>query len=400
MSIGSIAGSIAKKAVGNAGKDRMRQRMADINKRNPDEDAEGGDLQTEQASSVPAKPITTKPVEQAPEQTIEQSRQFREELDSPWTRALQSPEAKEHNRRQAEAVEAGATSFEDGAARQYIDPKQFRENAVGDAWREETQKLAAPEAPEPRTDLNWKGAGGYSYDLNLDDPSNPSVTWTDSKGRTGVWTPEDEGAWNAIMKERDDQLDGVTPAPKVEPAAPSGDAVDAVEPEPVHPRLPGHIEDNVSRVPMRPEEDQVSEAGEPAQRLPEDDVSKVPMLPEDRVSMPLKKFKIPPQPPENRVSEAGEPVQIAQQSDYTPALADAGKEGGQDNPMPAAKATGATRASEIVEDAVSSNSDFNAVLKDLYAVAQTYPDEAEAIQKIVNNYAEATGARLAAKAKE
>lgn len=359
MSIGSIAGSIAKKAVGNAGKDRMRQRMADINKRNPDEDAEGGDLQTEQASSVPAEPITTKPVEQAPEQTIEQSRQFREELDSPWTRALQSPEAKEHNRRQAEAVEAGATSFEDGAARQYIDPKQFRENAVGDAWREETQKLAAP---EPRTDLNWKGAGGYSYDLNLDDPSNPSVTWTDSKGRTGVWTPEDEGAWNAIMKERNDQLDGVTPAPKAKPAAPKVDAappVDAVEGVPQDLRRPPESSD-----------------------FPEDNVSEVPMLPEDRVS------------------EAGEPVQIAQQSDYNPELADAGKEGGQDNPLPAAKTAGVTAASEIVKSAVNRNSDFNTVLKDLYAVAQTYPDEAEDIQKIVNNYAEQTGARLAAKAKE
>ena len=104
--------------------------------------------------------------------------------------------------------------------------------------------------------------------------------------------------------------------------------------------------------------------------------------------------------PEDRVSEAGEPVQIAQQSDYNHELADAGKEGGQDNPLPAAKTAGVTAASEIVKSAVNRNSDFNTVLNDLYAVAQTYPDEAEDIQKIVNNYAEQTGARLAAKAKE
>lgn len=345
MSIGSIAGSIAKKAVGNAGKDRMRQRMADINKRNPDEDAEGGDLQTEQASSVPAEPITTKPVEQAPEQAIEQSREFREELDSPWTQALQSPEAKEHNRRQAEAVEAGATSFEDGDARRYIDPKQFREDAVADAWREETQKLAAP---EPRTDLNWTGRGGYSYALNLDDPSNPSVTWTDREGKTGVWTPENEKAWNAIMDERNDQLDGVTPAPATKPAASRDDAVEGI---------PRDLK-----------------APEGAQQLIEPGFSE--------------------QPPETPSVEKA----IAQQSSYMPQLADAGKEGGQDNPMPAAKTTGAKAALEQVETAKKLGLDPTFVSKQLQAIAQTYPDEAQNIKGIIDDYIDYTGGEIAKKA--
>ena len=348
MSIGSIAGSIAKKAVGNAGKDRMRQRMADINKRNPDEDAEGGDLQTEQASSVPAKPITTKPVEQAPEQTIEQSRQFREELDSPWTRALQSPEAKEHNRRQAEAVEAGATSFEDGAARQYIDPKQFRESAVSSAWNEETQKLAGPEAPEARTDLSWKGRGEYSYDLNLDDPSNPSVRWTDRDGNTGVWTPEDKGPWDAIMAERNEQLDGGTPAPASKPAAPPVDAVEGISRD--------------------------LKAPEGAQQLIEPGVSE----------------QAPEPPPLEET--------IAQQSSYRPQLADAGKEGGQDNPMPAAKTTGAKAALEQVETAKKLGLDPTFVSKQLQAIARTYPDEAKNIEGIINDYIDYTGGEIAKRA--
>lgn len=356
MSIGSIAGSIAKKAVGNAGKDRMRQRMADINKRNPDEDAEGGDLQTEQASSVPAEPITTKPVEQAPEQAIEQSREFREELDSPWTQALQSPEAKEHNRRQAEAVEAGATSFEDGDARRYIDPKQFREDAVADAWREETQKLAAP---EPRTDLNWTGRGGYSYALNLDDPSNPSVTWTDREGKTGVWTPENEKAWNAIMDERNDQLDGVTPAPKAKPVTkPADEGKPVDEGKTVNQR-------NIPRDLRAPEGVQ--------QRI-EPGVSEQPA-------------EVPP-------IEAT----IAQQSSYMPQLADAGKEGGQDNPMPAAKTTGAKAALEQVETAKKLGLDPTFVSKQLQAIAQTYPDEAQNIKGIIDDYIDYTGGEIAKKA--
>lgn len=227
------AEKVGSKVGEKAGKDLMRKRMAEIGSRNPDAADDGGDLQTESVASMPEKQVRTNQFKEDPEQVIAQSQQLRAEQDSPMMRALQSPEEKAHNQLQAEAVEAGATSFEDGAARQYIDPKQFRESAVSSAWNEETQKLAAPEAPEPRTDLNWEGRGNYSYNLNLDDPSNPSVKWTDKDGKTGVWTPEDKGPWDSIMAERTEQLGGVSsspaPVPTVRADSPPVDAVDQGE---------------------------------------------------------------------------------------------------------------------------------------------------------------------------
>lgn len=322
------AEKVGSKVGEKAGKNLMRKRMAEIGSRNPDAADNGGDLQTESVASMPDKQVRTNQFKEDPEQVIARSRQLRAEQDSPMMRSLQSPEEKEHNQLQAEAVEAGATSFEDGAARRYIDPKQFRENAVGDAWNEETQKLAGPKTPEPRTDLNWEGRGNYSYNLNLDDPSNPSVKWTDKDGKTGVWTPEDKGAWDAIMAERTEQIGGVTPETK-----PTGD-VRAAEPAPAAKPVEG-----VPPALRRPPESSV---------FPEDNVSPV----------------TPRQP---------EPVQES-------------------------APTGAKRAADFVTRAKAEGMDPTSVSKQLQALAQQNPAEAQAIRGIIDDYIDYAGGEVARKA--
>ncbi len=347
------AGSkVAEKAGSKAGKNLMRKRMAEIGSRNPDDVDAGGDLQTESIASMPDKQVRTNQFKEDPEKTIARSRELRAELDSPMMRALKSPEEKEHNQRQYEAVEAGATSFEDGAARQYIDPKQFREAAVSSAWDEETQKLETPKDPEPRTDLSWEGRGKYSYNLNLDDPSSPSVRWTHEDGQTGVWTPEDKVAWDSIMKERTEQLGGVTPASTPKP-----------EPKSTYKESPA---------PMDAVDQDVPAKGESVGWKPGMSYGDSP-----EVATP------------ESIGWKPEPAQ--ETGRRMPAMEITGS--------PAPEARGTNAALEIVQAAKAEGTDPTSVSRELQALAEKAgPEEAQQIRGIINDYVDYAGGEVARKA--